>query len=121
MNKKEVGMLLDEVAIYYPSFVFQQRQDDKREIRDKWHKVLEDTPYDIAVSLLEVYVRNPDNRYAPHPGALRKVKSDAERYHEQMQAAGILTIEHWEEMKKNAVGPTEEQRRKVREILGRNV
>lgn len=35
-----------------------------------WRKTLEDVPYDLAEDNLHRYIRNPDNRFPPHPGVL---------------------------------------------------
>ena len=35
-----------------------------------WRKTLEDVPYELAEENLRRYIRNPDNRFPPHPGAL---------------------------------------------------
>lgn len=114
MNKKETGMLLDEISVYYPAFILQQTQD-ARTVRDKWHKVLEDTPYIDAIRLLEAYAGNSENKYAPHPGALKPVKTDVDRFYEEMKRRGPSVLSEWELSRKLAVPPTNEQRRRVRE------
>lgn len=91
---------------------------------DDWSDYLAEIPYAQAKENLRRYVLDAGNKYPPHPGALARPlesKSDAERYFEQQQAAGILTLEQWEQLRNNAVGPTDEQRRKVEEIRGRSI
>lgn len=118
MNKEEIGQLFDEIVFYYPAFRVQVESDLVGCIT-RWHKILKDTPYDYALQQLEAYVANRE-KYYPHPGLLSKSITDADRYHDQLKESGQLTLAQWEHMKKTAVGPTEDQRRKVRELLGKN-
>lgn len=120
MNSEETGLLFDEIVSYYPAFESRLNGDPIGMI-EKWQRILHDTPLDFAVKRLEQYAAQSENRYAPHPGALAKIKTDADRYYEHQQASGIMTLEQWEQMRQSAVGPTEEQRRKVAAIRGRTV
>lgn len=117
MNKAETGQLLDRIANYYPGFRAQVA--DSMSVLNDWHKILSDTSLSDAIERLEQYASKPENKYAPHPGALKKVKTDQDRYHEEIRQAGDTTLKELEEMRKTAVAPTEEQRRRVREYLGR--
>jgi len=117
MTREEIGQLFDEVVFYFPAFrVFVE--SDVAGCITRWHKILKDTPFDYAVQQLEAYVANRE-KYYPHPGLLAKSETEADRYHDQMKDAGQHTLEEWEHMRKSAVPPTEEQRRKVRELLGK--
>ncbi|GBF73072.1 hypothetical protein PA598K_01357 [Paenibacillus sp. 598K] len=118
MNRAETGQLFDEIISYYPSYERRVSADPEGMI-DKWQAVLQHTPLDFAIAKLKEYASLPDNRFAPHPGALAKVKTELERYYEQQQAAGAVTLEMWDDMRRKAVPPTEEQRRKVEELRGR--
>ena len=120
MNRAETGQLFDDIIDYYPAFESRVRLDPERLI-DKWQETLATTPYDHAYSQLKKYASLPENKFAPHPGALAKVKTEADRYFEAQQAAGAMTVGQWEEMKAKAVGPSEAQRRKVEELRGRTV
>jgi hypothetical protein len=117
MNKQEVGQLFDEVVFYFPAFRSFVEADLAGCI-SRWHRILKDTPLDYAVQQLETYVANRE-KYYPHPGLLAKTSTDADRYHESMKESGQITIAQWEDMRNKAVGPTEEQRRRVRELLGK--
>lgn len=117
MTREEIGQLFDEVVFYYPAFRI-LLDSDVMGCLERWHKILKDTPYNHALDQLEAYVANRE-KYYPHPGLLAKTISDADRYHEQMKTDGQLTLSEWDNMKKLAVGPTEEQLRKVRELRGK--
>lgn len=118
MTKSEVARLFERIVYYYPAFT-----GDIEKI-NAWHEVLGRTLIDQAMTNLKQHVSDPDNKYPPHPGALAKSldsKTDVDRYHDHMKMSGIVTLKEWETMRANAVGPTEEQRRKVREKIGRSV
>ncbi|MEF3309298.1 hypothetical protein PV433_10315 [Paenibacillus sp. GYB004] len=42
-----------------------------------WRKTLEDVPYGLAEENLLRYIRNPDNRFPPHPGVLAEFPEQA--------------------------------------------
>ncbi|ASS66390.1 MULTISPECIES: hypothetical protein [unclassified Paenibacillus] len=118
MNKQEVGMLFDRIVRFYPSF---RVGEDKRAMLLDWHQVLADVDVHTAMVNLERYTANAENRFAPHPGALKKpLQTDAERYHGSMRAAGEETLEDWERMRALAVGPSDEQRERVRKLAKRD-
>jgi hypothetical protein len=113
MTLEEVGELFDKIVEYYPAFTGDLSK------MESWHEALQDVPFPLAHSNLIKYVADPDNKYAPHPGALAKrpIKTESDRYHESMKKAGTKTLQTNELLRKGAVGPTEEQRRKVRELF----
>ncbi|MGG1673304.1 hypothetical protein ACIFOE_22235 [Paenibacillus sp. NRS-1783] len=113
MTLEEVGELFDKIVEFYPAFTGDLSK------MESWHEALQDVPFPLAHSNLMKYATDPDNKYAPHPGALAKrpIVTDIERYHEGMKKAGELTLQTNELLHEGAVGPTEEQRRKVRELL----
>ncbi|MDP4095456.1 hypothetical protein OIN60_01445 [Paenibacillus sp. P96] len=113
MTLEEVGELFDKIIEFYPAFT-----GDMSKLQS-WHEALKHISFSLAHSNLIKYVADPDNRYAPHPGALAKrpVVTESERYHEGMKKAGAVMLQTSESLREDAVGPTEEQRRKVRELL----
>jgi len=114
MTKFEVGELFDEIVFYYPSFTGNSKKINA------WYIVLQNVPFDLALENLHLYVGNPENKYSPHPGALSvERKSDDDRYHDYMRISGMQMLEEAERMHKNAVPPTDEQRRKVRELIAK--
>ncbi|WP_171056525.1 replicative helicase loader/inhibitor [Paenibacillus sinopodophylli] len=120
MLKSEVAKLFEKIVFYYP--IFGGDREQARAKIDAWHESLETIPLSQAVENLKRYAADSENKYPPHPGALTKpldMRTDADRYHEHMHNSGIQTVEQWDLMRKKAVPPTEEQRRKVRESLGR--
>lgn len=115
MKIEDVGKLLDLVVYYYPAF-----SGDGEKLK-AWHDVLREVSYETAKQNLISYAGDPDNKYAPHPGALAKrpdAKTDVERYHEHMRNIGINTLEEYERLKQGVTAPTPEQLRKVRGELG---
>lgn len=115
MKFEEVGKLFDKIVDFYPAF-----SGDGDKI-SSWYKALKDIPFAIAEANLIRYASDPDNKFYPHPGALTQLesKSEIERYHEHMHHVGVNTLEQFNRFKKNITGPSEEQRRKVRELLGK--
>lgn len=122
MKKHEVAKLFEKIVLFYPSF-----GGDRSAAMEKinvWHETLDQVTFDHAYENLKRYVADPDNKFAPHPGALARsldAKTESDRYHESMKQSGSQTIQSLDEMRTKAVGPTEEQRRKVREYFGRTV
>lgn len=115
MTFEEVGKLFDRIVDYYPAF-----KADGDKIR-AWHETLREVSFETARRNLTRYASDPDNTYAPHPGALAKspdAKTDVERYHEHMRQVGVHTLEEYGRLKQGVTGPTPEQLRKVRESLG---
>lgn len=121
MQKYEIANLFKKIVQFYPVFGGGDR-DQVMEKINAWHEVLADISFEQASANLKSYVNDPENRYPPHPGNLAKAvsKSEAERYHESMKASGELTLQQLQHMKKSAVAPTAEQKRKVRELYGKN-
>lgn len=120
MNKADVGTLFDKIASYYPSFRAMQSADVRSVLAD-WHNVLQETSLTDAIKLLEDYASEAEHKYAPHPGALKMVRTDSDRYHDYMRDSGEQTLSKLDEFRQQAVGPTEEQRRKVRAIVGKSI
>jgi hypothetical protein len=48
----------------YNSFIY---DDDKVAI---WVEILKDVPFELAQANLRKYIRDPENKFPPHPGAL---------------------------------------------------
>lgn len=114
MNLTEIGRLFDRIVEYYPVFT-----GDMSKMKS-WQEILQAVPYERACKNLLQYVSDADNKYPPHPGVLAgKEHSDADRYYERMHQSGSQVLASWEEMRSQSAGPTEEQRRKVRECLGK--
>ncbi|MEK4052673.1 hypothetical protein MHB84_03395 [Paenibacillus sp. FSL F4-0087] len=113
MKISEVGKLFDKIIEFYPAFTGTASK------LQSWHEALTDIPFELAQSNLKKYVADPDNKYPPHPGALAKkpVFTDSDRYHAGLKKSGQRTLEENEELSIGKVGPTEEQRRKVRDLL----
>jgi hypothetical protein len=44
-----------------------------------WRQTLEDIPFELAEKNLLIYIRNPDNRFPPHPGALAQLAAEEAR------------------------------------------
>lgn len=40
-----------------------------------WEELLRDTPFGLAQANLRRYIRNPENKYPPHPGVLAETAS----------------------------------------------
>ncbi|OMF37458.1 hypothetical protein BK133_05220 [Paenibacillus sp. FSL H8-0548] len=122
MNKAEISEIFKRIKRAYAMFHIPDEINSLRELVEEWSDFLADIPDETVKVNLRRYVLNPDNKYPPHPGALARpldTRTDADRYHEHMQASGMMTLEQWELMRNKAVPPTEEQRRKVRELLGK--
>jgi hypothetical protein len=116
VNSEETGLLFDEIISYYPAFE-SRAKDDPTGMIEKWQRILHDTPLDYAIKRLEQYASQSENRFAPHPGALAKVKTESDQYHDHMRQTGALTLETLEQWRVLAVAPTEEQRAKARRTL----
>lgn len=115
MKLEEAARLLDLIVEYYPAF------SGSGEKLKAWHDVLRDVTYETARQNLTRYASDPENRYAPHPGALAKrldAKTDVERYHEHMRLTGVNTLEQFEHLRQGVVGPSPDQIKKVRDSLG---
>ncbi|MEC0107251.1 hypothetical protein P4H27_09915 [Paenibacillus taichungensis] len=113
MKISEVGKLFDKIIEFYPAFTGTASK------LQSWHEALTDIPFELAQSNLKKYVADPDNKYPPHPGALAKkpVFTDSDRYHTGLKTSGQRTLQENKKLSIGAVGPTEEQRRKVRDLL----
>lgn len=61
MNKKEVAMILESVAAYYPGF--KVNSDNAISIISTWHRVLKDYEFNSILENLDQYARN--NKFAP--------------------------------------------------------
>lgn len=119
MNKREVGVLFDRIIRFYPAFRMPVEQQAPTLL--DWHKVLADVDFNTAVVNLERYVSNPEHKYAPHPGALKKpLRSEVERYHDSLKDSGHLTLQEWGQLEASAVGPSDELRRRVKGFAKRN-
>lgn len=112
MTLNEIGHLFDHIVDYYPSFTGDIRK------MESWQKSLKNVTYVQAIKNLEEYAGNPENKYPPHPGALATKRTDADRYHESLRQSGTQTIKSLTQLREGVAPPTEEQRRKVRELLG---
>ncbi|MBJ6362120.1 replicative helicase loader/inhibitor [Paenibacillus sp. GCM10012307] len=125
MNRRELSDLLKRIKRAYSNFYLPDHPSEietLKAILDDWHDYLVDIPFKQAAQNLKRYVLDPGQRYPPHPGALAQpLETDMDRYFERQQAEGQYTLEQWEQMRREAVGPTDEQRRKVAEIRGRTV
>jgi hypothetical protein len=109
----EVGRLFDKIIEFYPAFTGTASK------LQSWHDALNDIPFELAESNLKKYVADPENKYPPHPGALAKkpIVTESDRYHAGLKKSGQRILTTNEKLSIGAVGPTEEQRRKVRDLL----
>lgn len=64
MEEVEVRQLFLIILNTYSGF---QYDDDKVEI---WVDILHDVPFELAQVNLRKYIRNAENKFPPHPGAL---------------------------------------------------
>lgn len=122
MDKTELTALFKRIKRVYPMFGIPQDKEAAREMIDDWHAILADVPFDVAVHNLRRHTLDPDNKYPPHPGALARPieqKTEFDRYHEWMRESGQITITEYEQMRARAVGPTPEQRERVRRVFER--
>lgn len=113
MKISEVGKLFDKIIEFYPAFTGTASK------LQSWHEALTDIPFELAQSNLKKYVADPENKYPPHPGALAKkpIVTESDRYHTGLKMSGQRILATNENLSTGAVGPTEEQRRKVRDLL----
>lgn len=110
MNESQVRKLF---FVIQNSYDFFDDNDDKVLL---WMKILEHTPFEVADRNLFEYIGNPENKKPPHPGVLTKViQGDRDRYVPGV-AETRLMLENQPVI--NAVPPTEEQRERVRRIVG---
>ncbi|CAM3850448.1 MULTISPECIES: hypothetical protein [Paenibacillus] len=114
MTLEEIGKLFDAIVDYYPSFT-----GDLRKLQS-WHTTLKQVPLEEAIKNLGDYAREPDNKFPPHPGALATKRTESDRYHDNMRQSGAQTIKSYSHLREGAAPPTDEQRRRVRELLGQN-
>lgn len=69
MREVEVRQLFLIIFNAYNGFAY---DDDKVVI---WTDILEDVPFEQAQSNLRRYIRNPENKFPPHPGALAETQT----------------------------------------------
>lgn len=114
MTKSEVAKLFERIVQYYHTFTGD---------RDKilaWHEILENVSFDEAIKNLKRHAST--TKFPPVPAELiSPKKTEIDRYHDFMHAEGALEIEKYEQQREKAVGPTPEQKRRVRESLGIDV
>lgn len=118
MQVQDVAEILKKINRLYPTFLIPDNAKDLRALVVDWHDLLEHITFAQALKNLKEYVLNADNKYPPHPGVLAKTKSKTEIYHDFMQDLGLSELTKIEELKKTAIGPTDEQKRRVREACG---
>ncbi|MGF6356147.1 hypothetical protein ABIE27_004062 [Paenibacillus sp. 4624] len=113
MKISEVGMLFDKIIEFYPAFTGNPSK------LQSWNEALKDISFQLAQNNLKAYAADPDNKYPPHPGALAKrpVTTESDRYHSGLKQSGQRILEENKQLSKDAVGPSAEQRRKVRDLL----
>ncbi|MGG4346464.1 hypothetical protein ABEW68_33095 [Paenibacillus lautus] len=112
MTLEEIGKLFDTIVDYYPSF-----NGDLKKMQN-WQTTLKNVSLEAAITNLREYAGDPDNTYPPHPGALANKRTEADRYHDTMRQNGLQTVKSYNQLREGVTPPTEEQRRKVRELLG---
>ncbi|GIO33107.1 hypothetical protein J2TS6_42480 [Paenibacillus albilobatus] len=112
MTLEEIGELFDAIVDYYPSFTA-----DLKKMKS-WHTMLKNVPLAQAINNLEAFASEPENKYPPHPGALMTKRTDVDRYYENMRQSGFEQIENLDRMRVGVAPPTDEQKRRVRELLG---
>lgn len=112
MTLEEIGKLFDTIVDFYPSF-----NGDLKKLQN-WHNALKNVSLEAAIYNLSEYVSDPDNKFPPHPGALASKRTEADRYHDTMRQSGVQTVNSYSQLREGVTPPTEEQRRKVRELLG---
>jgi hypothetical protein len=64
VKEYEIRELFLKISNFYNNFLY---DDYKVEL---WRETLDDIPYHLANSNLLRYIRNPENKFPPHPGAL---------------------------------------------------
>lgn len=112
MKEYQLIELFERIKMHYPSFSTEAAK------RQEWLRLLKDANFSIALSNLDRYVLSVDNKYPPHPGILAAQPDlESDEYHEWMRIAGDKAKAEWRDMVANAVPPSPEVRRKVRELF----
>lgn len=117
MNKADVTKLFKKIKFRYPSFTIPCAADDVREMVEEWLIDLKDIPLEVALANLRDYAKQPEHKFAPHPGVLAVMPSMRDRYSELMKELGQDSVLTVEQMQEKAVPISEDQRRKVRELI----
>jgi|GEM_PF-2640016 len=117
MNKADVTKLFKKIKFRYPSFTIPSEVDDVREMVEEWLIDLKDVPLEVALANLREYAKQPEHKFAPHPGALAVMPSVHDSYSKLMKELGQDSVLTVEQMQAKAVPISEEQRRKVRELI----
>lgn len=107
MKKHEMYDLFARIIMYYPTF---SADDDKV---NAWYDIMSAMPFDEVLKNLKHHTAS--SKYPPVPADL---VAPEKIYHDHMAQTGADVLERLEEFKKRAVGPTEAQRRRVRELSG---
>lgn len=107
MNPSEVVDLFKEITIAYPSFI----SEDVEKIRF-WHQFLKDVPFELAKENLHRHIEN--DKFPPTIAVLARKSDPNQDYHDALKSSAQEYLAKQDDWRKNAVGPTEEQREKVR-------
>lgn len=68
MKESQIRQLFLIIINTYSNFVY---DDYKVEL---WREILDDVPYEMAQKNLWAYIRDPENKFPPHPGALAETR-----------------------------------------------
>ncbi|WP_284641203.1 hypothetical protein [Paenibacillus silviterrae] len=116
MKEYEIWNLFEQIVLYYPYFT----GDEVKAVA--WHKAMKDVPYEVAYENLirHVTIDKKAPTIADLSAPLEPEKDRVSRYHDALKQRSQDYFQFISDSEKKAVGPTEEQRRKVREMCGRN-
>ncbi|WP_088832620.1 replicative helicase loader/inhibitor [Paenibacillus tyrfis] len=113
MKESEIRKLFAVIQSTYSDRSFGPENSFKIEL---WRDLLKDTPFELAQANLRAYILDPSNKFPPHPGVLAAA-DEQKSYHDQLRISGQLALMQHDQI--NAVPPSVEQRRKVRETFAR--
>jgi hypothetical protein len=112
MEEADVLKLFMIIDNSYSGFAY---DDDKVDI---WMLILSDVPFDLAQINLWKYIRNPENKFPPHPGALAEsaVQSSNGPYILNAEETRLMLDDRDREYNKKAIKLPDHTRERVKLI-----